>query len=65
MLSKDRIIAESTDLFVRYGVKSVRMDDIASRLGVSKRTIYELFGDRESLIPDLCRVLLQPAGTQV
>ena len=26
------------------------MDDIASRLGVSKRTIYELFGDRESLI---------------
>ena len=50
MLSKDRIIAESTDLFVRYGVKSVRMDDIASRLGVSKRTIYELFGDRESLI---------------
>ena len=50
MLSKDRIIAESTDLFVRYVVKSVRMDDIASRLGVSKRTIYELFGDRESLI---------------
>ena len=50
MLSRDRIIAESTDLFVRYGVKSVRMDDIASRLGVSKRTIYELFGDRESLI---------------
>ena len=30
MLSKDRIIAESTDLFVRYGVKSVRMDDVAA-----------------------------------
>ena len=50
MLLKDRIVAESTNLFVRNGVKSVRMDDIASRLGVSKRTIYELFGDRESLI---------------
>jgi len=50
MSSKERIIEESTNLFVRYGVKSVRMDDIASRLGISKRTVYELFGDRESLI---------------
>ena len=50
MSSKERIIEESTNLFVQYGVKSVRMDDIASHLGISKRTIYELFGDRESLI---------------
>ena len=50
MSAKERIIEESTNLFVQYGVKSVRMDDIASRLGISKRTIYELFGDRESLI---------------
>lgn len=50
MTPKERIIDESTNLFVQYGVKSVRMDDIASRLGISKRTIYELFGDRESLI---------------
>ena len=55
MLLKDRIVAESTNLFVRNGVKSVRMDDIASRLGVSKRTIYELFGDRESLIVECVR----------
>ena len=50
MSARERIIEESTNLFVQYGVKSVRMDDIASRLGISKRTIYELFGDRESLI---------------
>ena len=55
MLLKDRIVAQSTNLFVRNGVKSVRMDDIASRLGVSKRTIYELFGDRESLIVECVR----------
>lgn len=50
MSLKERIIKESTRLFIQRGVKSVRMDDIATALGVSKRTIYELFGDRESLI---------------
>jgi AcrR family transcriptional regulator len=37
-------------MFVKYGLKSVRMDDIASSMGISKRTIYELFGDKENLI---------------
>lgn len=35
---------------MRYGLKSVRMDDIASQLGISKRTLYEMFGNREALI---------------
>lgn len=40
-------------MFVRYGLKSVRMDDIAERLGMSKRTIYENFdGGREALIKE-------------
>ncbi len=33
-----------------HGIKSVRMDDIAHTLGVSKRTLYELFGDKEELL---------------
>lgn len=37
-------------MFVRQGIKSVRMDDIAQELGVSKRTLYELFGDKEELL---------------
>ncbi len=37
-------------MFVSQGIKSVRMDDIAQQLGVSKRTLYELFGDKESLL---------------
>lgn len=39
-------------MFSQYGVKSVRMDDIASNLGISKRTIYEIFGDKENLITE-------------
>lgn len=37
-------------MFVTQGIKAVRMDDIAQQLGVSKRTLYELFGDKESLL---------------
>ena len=37
-------------MFVTHGVKAVRMDDIARELSVSKRTLYELFGDKEELL---------------
>ncbi len=50
MTIKERIIDQSTRMFISEGVKSVRMDDIAVQLSVSKRTIYELFGDKETLI---------------
>jgi AcrR family transcriptional regulator len=37
-------------MFVEQGIKAVRMDDIAHELSVSKRTLYELFEDKEELI---------------
>ncbi len=45
-----RIIQQAMEMFVTQGIKSVRMDDIATNLGVSKRTLYELFGDKEELL---------------
>lgn len=50
MDQKERIIAQAMQMFISEGIKSVRMDDIAQQLGVSKRTLYELFGDKESLL---------------
>lgn len=40
------------DLFAQYGVKSVSMDDIAKASGVSKRTLYESFEDKETLLTE-------------
>lgn len=37
-------------MFVEQGIKSVRMDDIAHALGMSKRTLYETFDDKEELL---------------
>jgi AcrR family transcriptional regulator len=47
---KQRIIEEASELFGRSGVKSITMDDLARNLGISKRTIYENFKDKESLL---------------
>lgn len=37
-------------IFLKQGIKAVRMDDIAQMMGISKRTLYELFGDKETLL---------------
>lgn len=50
MTQKERIVEQAMQMFVSQGIKSVRMDDIAQQLGVSKRTLYELFGDKEGLL---------------
>lgn len=50
MTQKEIIIERASSMFVTQGVKAVRMDDIAQELSISKRTLYELFGDKEELL---------------
>ncbi len=47
---KDRIIDQAGELFVKHGIKRISMDEIASKLGISKRTIYQNFKDKEDLL---------------
>jgi len=49
---RERIIENSMDLFLHRGCKSVTMDDIATENGISKRTLYELFSDKSSLLEE-------------
>jgi AcrR family transcriptional regulator len=49
---KERIVEEATLLFFRNGIKSVTMSDIANHLGISKRTLYENFVDKETLLEE-------------
>ena len=44
------IIEQAAKMFAEQGIKSIRMDDIAKTLGVSKRTLYEMFEDKEELL---------------
>lgn len=47
---KDHLIRVSTDLFLKYGIKSVSMDDISKHLGISKKTLYNLIENKNLLI---------------
>ena len=44
------ILAQVRRLYQRYGIQSVTMDDIATHLNISKKTIYEHFSDKEDLV---------------
>jgi AcrR family transcriptional regulator len=52
---RERIIEGASQLFRLYGVKSVTMDSLASQVGVSKRTIYEVFSDKDDLLEGVLR----------
>ena len=60
---KQRIILETTKLVADHGIKAIRMDDIASHMGISKRTLYEVFGDKEALIID-CIIYIKDGAEQ-
>jgi AcrR family transcriptional regulator len=47
---KDRIRSGAHELFMQYGLRSVSMDDIATQLGMSKKTVYQYFTDKDELV---------------
>ncbi len=49
---KCKIIAKATDMFLKLGFKSVTMDDIATEMSISKKTIYKYFENKELLISE-------------
>ncbi len=51
--SDHRILAGAEELFIRYGIKSVTMDDLARHLGMSKKTIYSEFPDKNTIVVQL------------
>ena len=47
---KDRIKEKAEELFDLYSVRSITMDEIATQLGISKKTIYTCYADKEELV---------------
>lgn len=48
-----QILRAATDLFLQQGVRHVKMDDIAASLSISKRTLYEIFSNKEDLLLEI------------
>jgi len=47
---REKIIKKAGELFLKVGFKSITMDDIAKEMGISKKTIYKYFENKELLI---------------
>jgi len=50
MEQEERILLKAHELFMLYGIRSVSMDEIATHLGISKKTIYQYYPDKEALV---------------
>jgi len=47
---EDQILSKAVDVFLKYGIKSVNMDDMSRHLGISKKTLYKYVKDKHDLV---------------
>ena len=55
---QERIAQKAHDLFLRYGIRSISMDEIASQLGISKKTIYQFYADKDALVDSVIDIVV-------
>ncbi|MFC0876758.1 TetR/AcrR family transcriptional regulator [Saccharicrinis sp. FJH2] len=53
----NNILDKVKDLFMRYGIKSVTMDDVSRELGISKKTLYQYVSNKEDLVEKVLEYL--------
>lgn len=59
MDTKEKVLKKASSMFQPLGIKYVTMDSLASAVGISKRTIYELFEDKDDLVIQSLGYMLQ------
>ena len=62
--TKEKIQKGAEELFMRYGVRSISMDDIARHLSVSKKTLYQHFADKEDIVTVTCKAHLDRSASE-
>lgn len=62
---KDKILHSAGELFLSLGVKSVTMDDIAEKMGISKKTIYEFYANKYELVKATSNYLFENIMGQI
>jgi len=59
------ILQKALEIFPRYGIKSVTMDDLAQRLSISKKTIYQHFKDKSTLVEAVVEEMVVMQSDQI
>ncbi|MDP3461953.1 MAG: TetR/AcrR family transcriptional regulator [Bacteroidales bacterium] len=58
------ILEQSAEIFLRYGVKSITMDELSRQLAISKKTLYQFFTDKTDLIEKTLHYISDNKGCQ-
>ncbi|RKR82724.1 TetR family transcriptional regulator [Mucilaginibacter gracilis] len=64
-VQKDRILEGAEELFFKAGIRSVTMDEIARNLGMSKKTIYQFYRDKDEIVSALVQKNLEQDKCQM
>lgn len=59
MKTSKKVLQAAEELFFRHGIRSITMDDIAKHLGMSKKTIYQFFEDKDQIVHSLMKEKLK------
>ena len=63
--SKNIILERSANMFFNYGIQNISMDDIAKKCGVSKKTIYKYFENKDDLVHQVIGVQLKELKEEI
>lgn len=61
----ENICLRVSELYIKFGIKSITMDDISRELGISKKTLYQYIKDKEELVEKVLDYLLQYVSGEV
>jgi AcrR family transcriptional regulator len=53
------IVEKVSAMYMNYGIRSVTMDDVARELGISKKTLYQYFSDKNELVKQVITLHLR------
>lgn len=59
------ILTKVRDLYTRYGIKSVTMDDVSRELGISKKTLYQHVVDKNELVTKVVDMLIEETANSL
>lgn len=59
------MLARISELYLKYGIKSVSMDDVSRELGISKKTLYQHFKDKDELVKKVIRMHMEHVASEM
>ena len=65
METREEILQQTFELTMKYGIRSVSMDDIANGLGMSKKTIYQHFENKKHLIREMVSATIEKDEAEI